>query len=267
MTKHQTQITIIIPTYTNTGGFIELLTFLSKTSVSIIVIDNQPTEKKQKFVQSLITNYRSLITYLPQQNNTGFAKAVNLGIKKAKSEWVLILNDDVIIKDKYIFEQLLAYAIKHEFSAVSPFLKNSTGKIENLGYRVLPAGRAELNFDKTKIDQRSLDGLTAACLLIKKNDFDTVGGFDEHFFAYLEDVDLFLRLKKKGYTFGVDLAAEVIHESHATSSKMGNFKQKQDLKNWIRIIIRNWDKKTLISHFPQIVIERMRNVSGYIKAI
>jgi GT2 family glycosyltransferase len=253
------KITIIIPTYTNFSGFAKIIHKFASTSFRIIVIDNQPTEEKKK-----LCNGRN-ISYFPQKTNIGFARAVNLGVKNAKTEWILILNDDVIFQDETLIDKLADFAKKNNYSAVSPILKNSEGIIENLGYRVLPIGRVELNFDKQKFDQRFIDGLTAACLLIRKKDFEAVGGFDERFFAYLEDVDLFLRMKKKEYTFGVDTDIEVIHKKLTTSSRMGNFKQRQDLRNWLLVIAKNWDKKILLRYFPSIFIERLRNLSGYIK--
>lgn len=253
------KVTIIIPTYTNYKGFLELIGQLS-AAYSIVVIDNQPTMEKEKKCAN------PNILYLPQRRNIGFAPAINSGVRHSKTEWVLILNDDVIIRDIKFAERLAGFAEKNGYSAVSPVLKDSKGVIENLGYRVMPIGRVELNFRKQKIDQRSIDGLTAACLVIRKKDFEDIGGLDERFFAYLEDVDFFLRMKKRGYTFGVDMDIEVIHDKNTTSLRMGNFKQKQDLRNWFLVIIKNWDKKTLLRYFPLIFIERLRNFSGYVKA-
>ncbi len=253
-------ITIIIPTFTNTEGFSKLIYKLKLTDIPIMVIDNQSTKEKRE-----LCNVEN-VNYFPQKKNTGFARAINIGAKEAKTEWLLILNDDVVIKHTKYIDQLLKFAEKNNYSAVSPVLRDNKGNIENIGYRVLPIGRVELNFDMAKFDQRTLDGLTAACLLIRKKDFDAMGGFDARFFAYLEDVDLFLRMKRKGYSFGVDRNIEVMHKKNATSSRMGKFKQKQDLKNWFLVIWKNWDRKKLLRNLLQIIIERLRNLSGYIKA-
>ncbi len=250
----------MIPTYTNVKGFLKLIKKLKEESFYIVVVDNKPNEEKQKYC--LDEN----IIYLPQACNTGFAKAVNTGARGAKSEWILILNDDVTIKDMEMVGKLVEFAKKKGYSSVSPVLKNKTGVIENIGYNVLPIGRVELNFAKKKFDQNYIDGLTAACLLIKRKVFEDMNGFDERFFAYLEDVDLFLRIKKAGYKFGVNTDIDVIHDKNTTSSKMGSFKQRQDLKNWILVIAKNWDGATLLKYLPFIIIERLRNLSGLVKA-
>ena len=75
-----------------------------------------------------------------------------------------------------------------------------------------------------------------------------------------------MRLKKAGYTFGIAQDIKVIHNHMTTSSKMGNFKAKMDLRNWWFVVIKNWDSKTLIKHFIPIIIERLRNLLGYLRA-
>lgn len=259
-----TSITIIIPTYTNIKGLKKLLAFLQSLDYPIIVIDNQPLKEKN-FLSKM-----KHVSYLPQEKNRGFADAVNYGASFSQSDWLAILNDDIDIKDEKLFEKLLKFALKKNYAAVSPVLKKSNGEIENLGYQVLPIGRVDLIKDVSRytlhVTRGELDGLTAACLLIKKKAFESIGGFDQRFFAYLEDVDLFLRLKKTGQKFSLCLEAEVIHQHMTTSSKMGNFKQKQDFKNWLLLIGKNWDKKTILRYGLGILSERLRNLSGLIKA-
>lgn len=246
----------VIPTYTNISGLRKLILTLSSMGIPSIIVDNQPTQEKKDMAKK----YSAL--YLPQHTNRGFGMACNRGVKQANSQWIAILNDDIEIQNKRLFERLLEYAQENNFIAVSPVLKKPNGNIENLGYKVLPIGRVELI---TNVTRGELDGLTAACLLIKKAAFLLVGGFDERFFAYLEDVDLFLKLKKRGKKFGICLEEEVIHNHMTTSSKMGNFKEMQDVKNWYLVIFNNWNAKTIIKHFPSILLERIRNLSGLVK--
>ena len=160
------------------------------------------------------------------------------------------------------------------------------GKPENYGYRVLPYGKVELNFDpKTSFFGNELslrewpnglsrsenstagyiDGLTAACLLMDNEVFQKVGGFDEQFFAYLEDVDLFLTLKSRGYHFAVAPNLSVVHNHLTTSSQMPKgFKEWHDFKNWQ--ILSNKHKDVIRFCF-QYIIERLKNFKGYIKRL
>lgn len=261
--QKENELAIIIPTYTNTKGLLKLISQLQRLSYHVIIVDNNPTEQKTRLRKQQNT------IYLPQIKNMGFAKAVNIGAKYAKSRWLLILNDDIEFKNIKTIENTLNYAKNNNLIATTPVLKKSNGEVENIGYRVLPIGRIELIKDvlhyKLYISQDKLDGITAACLFIKKKAFADVGGFDVRFFAYLEDVDLCLRLKKRNQRFKVYLKEEVIHNQGSTSMLMGNFKQRQDLKNWILLISKHWDRKTLIYNLPSIMFERLRNISGYLK--
>ena len=272
--------TIIIPTYTNTVGLLKLLGQLADYDGQVIVVDNKPSYEKKHAVRNGLKNG----VYLPQKENVGFAKGVNVGAGQVMSgppggevnEWLVIVNDDVVLPVGYgsIFPALVTAAVAKGWVAVSPVLKKPDGSVEDYGYKVLPIGRVEVNhidpgsesgMTQRQLDSSHLDGLTAACLVIKKDVFEKVGGFDESFFAYLEDVDLFLRLKKQGYSFGIDPTISVIHEHQTTSKQMGSFKARHDLVNWVRIIIKDWGWKKIMTNLPGIIIERGRNVSGLMK--
>ncbi|PJC31121.1 hypothetical protein CO049_04510, partial [Candidatus Roizmanbacteria bacterium CG_4_9_14_0_2_um_filter_36_12] len=172
-----------------------------------------------------------------------------------------------------ILKELVKEAERKKLDAVSPVLRNPNGKVENYGYKVLPYGKVELVRELTgsRVNPTSprlrgaseLDGLTAACLLVKTKVFRELKGFDEKFFAYLEDVDFFLRFKKVGYKLGLATNVEVLHNHMTTTKTMGNFKAKQDMVNWWRLYFKHRGKFKLDFKF---IIERLRNVSGFIKA-
>lgn len=250
------QVTIIIPTLTNTKGLDYLLTALK--DFPLIVIDNSPTPDKRSACKK-----HPHCTYLPQTKNQGFARAINLAARRVKTEWLCILNDDIEFPT-LPFAKLIARAREKNWSAISPVLMSPSGNPENLGYQILPQGKVMLNYDPSTINHQ-LDGLTAACLVIKTSVFRMLGGFDARFFAYLEDVDLFLRLKRAGHGFGIG-ESRVVHNHMTTSSKMNNFKAKMDLKNWIFVVVKNWSPRVLIANLPSILLERLRNLSGLAKS-
>lgn len=251
------QTNVIVPTLSNTKGIKYLVDFLSIDEIGLIIVDNKSTHQKHQLCN------RKMVVYLPQPRNLGFAAAINLGAKQVDTPWMLILNDDIEFLNKNTLNELIKVAQTNNWVAVSPVLQKPSGEIENLGYTVLRQGKIKLNYDP---EFNNLDGITAACLLIKTEVFKSLGGFDERFFAYLEDVDLFLRLKKAGHKFGIAQDITVIHNHMTTSSKMGNFKAKMDLRNWNFLIIKNWEVQTLLKHFIPITLERLRNLRGYLSA-
>jgi len=279
-------VTVIIPTLSNVKGLKYLINYFSDKPYPLVIIDNNPKIKK------IIPKENKNIIYLPQSKNLGFAKAVNLGTKKAKTEWLLVLNDDVEFETqksnvktqnhnlklktkKNKINALLKFAQKYKLDAVSPVLVNPKGEIENVGYKVLPFGKVELikssNFSLLTTNYSllttSIDGLTAACLLIKRDVFFKAGGFDERFFAYLEDVDLFLTLKEQGRRFAVCPYLAVLHNHLTTGKTLGWRKNWHDFKNWILIIVKHPRHFRLINpkNLFLLLIERIKNFVGIIK--
>jgi len=253
----------------NDSGLFYLIKKLAQDKIPTVIIDNLPNPKKRQLAKK--TN----VTYLPQTKNLGFAAAVNLGAKTAKTDWLLILNDDIELfmpsfRERRRFSrnanfsslvtELVNFAQNNKLVAVSPVLVNKQGRVENYGYRVLPYGKAELNYD-TK--DRNIDGLTAACLLIRRDIFLKVGGFDQRFFAYLEDVDLFLTLKEHDYGFAIHPKLSVIHNHLTTSSKLKRgFKEWHDFKNWILFTYKHQSK---FSFNYKFFLERVKNLLAIIK--
>ena len=114
-------------------------------------------------------------------------------------------------------------------------------------------------------ENSKIDGITAACLLVRTEVFKKLGGFDESFFAYLEDVDFFLRLATlaQDRSFGIAYDVEVLHNHMTTTKTMGNFKARQDMVNWWRLFFKHPKKFKFDLDF---IIERLRNVLGFVKA-
>ena len=274
----ESKVSLIIPTLNNTKGLRYLLDYFKDKNYQIIVIDNKPSDEKRKILgrfldfarndRSSRPKWRDLI-YLPQKRNLGFAAAINLGAKKSKTKWILMLNDDIEFYDDKTILYLIKVAQEKKWDAVSPILKNPDGRVENYGYRLLPIGKIQLVKEFSISNPPAggqfskIDGLTAACLLIKTEVFRKLKGFDESFFAYLEDVDFFLRFKKAGYKMGIANNIKVLHHHMTTSKTMGNFKARQDMVNWWKLYFKHKEKFQLDFRF---ILERLKNVSGFLRA-
>ena len=279
------QISIVIPTY-NGAKLLEqtlphTLTALQKfIRYEIIIVDNNSQDNTKNLIKSSYPAAQVIIL----DKNYGFTRAVNEGVKIATCEYVCILNNDCFV-EKDTFKKLYDFLRSHqEYVATQPIvlkreMHNAKREmIENIGYIVdLKKGKAKVirnyklemlnyKFDKPNIFQNGkVYGLSATCLLIRKDVFLKIGMFDEAFHSYLEDVDLFIRLAKNGYQYGPCLNAYAKHQHMATSSKMGSYKESHDLSNWIRIIIKNYPWWFILLHFPTLFVERLRNLSGYLK--
>ncbi len=239
----QPKFVFIIPTLSNVEGLKHVRGLLAKfyPHAQLIVIDNSV-------------------------NNLGFAKACNDGAKQARRfspDYLLFLNDDVDFNSDWV-TSCIGKMKKNKWAACSPVLMKSATIIENAGYVILPYGRAKLITDLKSSEK--IDGLSATALVFEARAFAKLGGFDERFFAYLEDIDLFLRAKKQALRFGVDKQSRVYHQGQVTSSQFKVTKAWLDFRNWIRVINKNWGREEWKKYRWQIFVERLRNLSGIIKA-
>jgi len=276
----ESDVTVIIPTLNNIKGLRYLKKYFNNKSYSIEIVNNS------KINLGFAGGVNSV--GLREEVNTKWLLILNDDIEfkdKISNNKSQITNKYQITNIKYqnTIEKLIFWAEENKLDAVTPVLRNPDGKVENYGYRLLPKGKIELSLlpprfsdgepsprlrrsyggqAKPRRMKEEVDGITAACLLIKTEVFKKLGGFDESFFAYLEDVDFFLRFKKAGYKMGI-APVEVLHNHMTTSKTMGNFKAKQDMINWWRLYFKHPDKFKFNLEF---IIERLRNVAGFVKA-
>ena len=255
----------------------------AKISAEIILVDNASTDTSPEIFTTFCQNHKINYQLLSLKKNYGFAGAVNRGVKTSKYDWVLVCNNDLKIDKNWLLHttklltsQLLNYSTT-KLAAISGTVLNYDGsRFESQGLKFYYSGKCNNISNNEPYSPSFFEGrgsgggfkiwgASAALTLYNKKIFNQVGGFDEDFFAYEEDVDLSLRLHNLGYTTLYVPQALSYHLGGATSSRMGNFRHRMDAKNWIYIIAKNYSTTELLIYFPSIFIERLRNLSGLIK--
>jgi len=156
----------------------------------------------------------------------GFGGNHNKAVKDGDSEFILILNPDVRISEN-VFEELLLHFTDPSVAIVAPKICNQFGETEDsaryfptiisLFMKVLGIGDGGIYKPENK-GCYEVDWVGGMFLLVRRSAFEAVGGFDERYFLYYEDVDLCARVKKNGWRIIVDPNLKVIHmaqrESH-----------------------------------------------------
>jgi len=267
--KHN--VTIVIPNY-NGKVFLEpCLKSLEKQSIkdfSIIVVDNCSRDGSVDFLRK---NYPK-VEVVVLEKNKGFAGGVNEGIKRAKTDSIIVLNNDTI-QEKNWLQELISAAEQNSEAGIfaSKVLKmekrkeiDSTGDFYNWWGMPFPRGRDEI--DKGQYDNKTeIFGATGNGTLYKREVFEKIGLFDEEFFAYYEDVDLSFRAQLTGFKCKFVPQAVIYHKIGATSEKMSNFSLYHALKNSYYLFFKNAPFPLVITKFPKFFLGQMLRAISTIK--
>jgi len=175
-------------------------------AAEIIVVDNNSSDGTCDLLRQ---NFPDVIL-IANQKNTGFSKANNQGVEKAKGEYVLILNPDTLIAED-TFDKILAFAEEQkDLGALGVKFVDGTGNFLAESKRNIPSlrvanqkirGNSKYYYANHigENETSKVEILTGAFMLLRRKIYDDIGGFDEDYFMYGEDVDLCYRLLNKNY--------------------------------------------------------------------
>ena len=253
-------VTVIIPNYNGTKYIRECLLSLRAQSYDgfeTIVVDNASTDDSLQIVEKEFPE----VKLIKLASNFGFCRAVNEGIAKTKTEYVILLNNDTRA-DKDFVKELRDAIAAHEdtFSVAAKMLQmNSPEKIDSAGDLYCALGWAfSLGKDKNKKNYDEEAVIFSACggaSIYKKSVFEQIGYFDELHFSYLEDVDVGYRAKIMGYVNRYTPKAVVYHAgSGTTGSRYNPFKVRLASRNSWYVIYKNMPLLQIIINFPFFLI-------------
>jgi len=202
------------------------------SDIEIIVVDNNSTDDSCKMLKKDFPSIR----LVQNKQNTGFSKANNQGVAAARGEYILILNPDTVISSHTI-QQVYEFSNKTaDIGALGVQFIDGSGCFLPECKRNFPGPKVAslkiMGFSKTyyahQIKQGAIsqvDILTGAFMFIKKSVFEKVGGFDEDFFMYGEDIDLSYRIAQAGFK-NYYLGSEVIlhYKGESTSRDPAYFR-------------------------------------------
>lgn len=253
-------ISVIIPNYNGAKYLKVCLDSLSRQTFAafdIIVVDNGSTDNSCDILENEYNN----VVLIRLDRNYGFSKAVNEGIKACKSEYVVLLNNDVEVNPDWLSS--LVNCIEQDeniFSCSSKMVRyNDRSRLDDAGDEYNILGWAYKRGDGKSIDRYSSDtkvfSSCAGAAIYRKKVIDKIGFFDEKFFAYMEDVDISYRAKINGYKNVFCSDAVIYHIGSATTgSKYNSFKVKLAARNNIYVIYKNMPILQIILNSPFLLV-------------
>ena len=204
----------------------------------IIVVDNNSHDDSVEMLENLkfkIENSMKIenlkLKIIVNNDNTGFAKANNQGIKIARGEYIMLLNSDTKIVEDDFFPKIISFLGKNSAVGIlGPKLIWEDGKVQPSGGYFPTLGRlfawafflddlpglskiikAYHPHPKDCQKPQRQDWITGACFWVKKEVFDKIGMLDEDFFMYVEELEFCFRAKKAGFEVIYYPQAKLIH--------------------------------------------------------
>lgn len=197
----------------------------------IIVVDNASTDGSVEALKKLATKKKNL-KIIVEKKNWGFGIGNNIGVKKARGEYLLLLNSDTIINSAVLPYSLSWFATHPQTGVYSCRLENKDKTFQASGGYFPTLGRLfawQFFLDDLPILRRlinsihpytkhplyshlsHLDWITGAFMVIPKKVFNQVGGFDKNIWLYVEELELCYRIKRAGYQVVYDPTHSITH--------------------------------------------------------
>ncbi|HBH25615.1 MAG TPA: dTDP-Rha--alpha-D-GlcNAc-pyrophosphate polyprenol alpha-3-L-rhamnosyltransferase [Cytophagales bacterium] len=226
----------------------------------VIVADNGSTDHS---LQVLCAEFPAVrVIKLPM--NYGFCGGYNRALAQIDAEYYLILNSDIEVTEGWT-DPLIQFLEKNpHVAAIQPKIKSyhvremfehagaAGGMLDTLGYPFC-RGRLLLSLEKDEgqyDDEAPVFWATGACFLIRSTLFHDMGGFDEDFFAHMEEIDLCWRLQNHGYQVYYTSKSEVYHVGGGTLNAANPRKTYLNFRNGLALMIKNMSVAALIVKLP-----------------
>ncbi len=251
---------IIIPNYNGMQYLETCLSSLEKQTCrefSIYLVDNGSTDQSRSYVSAHFPE----VQWIQLDQNYGFSRAVNEGIRRTREPYVILLNNDTQAEERFV-EEMLEGIRRHPkaFSAGAKMLSwQERDKIDDAGnyYNMLGwafargKGKPETGYQK----EQKVFAACAGAAIYRRSLLEKTGLFDEEHFAYLEDLDIGYRARILGYENWFLPRARVYHVGSGTSGSRYNlFKIRYSSRNNVYLIYKNMPLLQLIFNLPALCL-------------
>jgi N-acetylglucosaminyl-diphospho-decaprenol L-rhamnosyltransferase len=231
-------------------------------NLRIIIVDNRPISLRRADLPDGVDSTRTL-------RNDGFGAAVNEGVRRALldgDEVVTVLNDDTFTDRAGLDAAARLLAADPTLGAVQPKLLLSdrgSPTINSLGVELDRYGQGhDIGYgqpdDPTDLAPRPIDIFTGGAVVFSAAFLRDVGGFDERFFLYYEDIDLALRGRARGWHYVCDPSSVVHHVQGASTSRLGNHRIFLQERNRLWCAFRHGSAR-LIVNAVWLSVRRLRH--------
>ncbi len=254
------QVTVIIPNFKGADCIRPCLDSLRNQDYmdyDLIVVDNHSDDGSDDIVEREYPEAR----LIRLSDNFGFSRAVNEGIKAAKTPYVLLLNNDTTADKSFVRKMVEAISADDRIFSVSAKMlqMDAPDRIDGAGdlYSAWGWAFARGKGKKSSRYTKKCD-VFASCggaAVYRRKILDEIGWFDEFHFAYLEDVDIGYRARIMGYRNVYEPEAVVWHKgSGTTGSRYNDFKVRISARNNMYVVMKNMPSLQILLNLPFLLV-------------
>lgn len=239
--------------------FLPSVLLCNSPDTKVIVADNNSRDDS---VELLKTHFPD-VEVIVNAENGGFAKGYNDALKRVDAEYFILLNSDIEVTPGWIEPVIELMDSDKTIAACQPLIRSyhnkhqfeyagaSGGFIDKFGYPFC-RGRLfqELEDDNGQYNEtREVFWATGACMFVRAELFNKYGGFDEDFFAHMEEIDFCWRMKHLGYKIMACPSSVVYHVGGGTLPKKSYLKTYLNMRNNITLLYKNLPANRLVFVF------------------
>jgi GT2 family glycosyltransferase len=240
--------------------FLPFLCASTYTNLQIVVADNDSTDDSISFLQKEYPE----VSIIKNKTNEGFAQGYNTALKQVEATYYVLLNSDVEVTQGFIEPIIELMEKDAKIGACQPKILDwnnkthfeyagaSGGWIDSLGYPFC-RGRFFENLEEDKGQYNNPEPIfwaSGASLFVRSNIFHQLGGFDEYFFAHMEEIDLCWRIQLAGYKVFICPNSIVYHVGGGTLPKGNQRKVYLNFRNNLIMLYKNLPLSQLVWKLP-----------------
>lgn len=259
-------VSVILVNFRGAEQTIEAVTGLDaldwpSDKLEIIVVDNDSQDGSFDTLRAALPHAR----VVQAGSNLGFAGGCNLGVREASGDVVAFLNSDARPDEAWLRSGVATLFGEPDIGAVACKVLDWEGQQVDYvdaaltwfgkGYKPFVGERA------TGLGKQAKDVLfgTGSAMLVRRDVYDALGGFDDDFFMFYEDVDFGWRLNLRGWRYRYEPTSVAYHRHHGTVAKFGSFKESYLLeRNALFCLYKNLEQDRLDEALPAAVMLAVR---------
>ena len=271
MSDIKSSVSIVIPHWNNVDVLSECLESISATdfdNFEIIVVDNASSDNSVSWVSA---NYPN-VKLIENDKNYGYAGGCNIGAEAASGDYLIFLNNDTVQEKDWISNLIKTINSDDKIAAVQPKILNyydrnvfdyAGGSGGHMDIYCFPFARGRI-FSFQENDEGQYNNKekcfwsSGTCFMVRRELFQKSGGFDESFFAHMEEIDLCWRLYAMGFEVWVEPDSVVYHKNALTLPMYSHKKYYLNHRNSLLMLLGNYSIKNIfLIGIPRLILEKI----------